>query len=263
LNGRLASALAIQLGILVASTGLLVTPAMATSGEITRADADSGLTVASIAGSVERSGCDELVGRRTERPEPPRWPGEPSPTPPVDPPPHPCRWLPFVTLGPESSACSSPDRKSPDALGPGISLVWSGEAVEGDGGAQFDLTGVPLEPGDRLVCLSAIESQPEPIACVLVVGFYCPPYGVVEVSSSLDSELLRPAADQLPTATSPGGGEDVSAGSALAAQSTPRAPSSAPRVEHPRRCVRPRRMRARTARGKKCKSRRHQVVGKN
>lgn len=256
MNRRLASALAVQLGILVALAGLLVTPAMATSGEITRADADSGLTVASIAGGAERNGCDEQVGRWTERPEPPQEPREPPLPPPVDPPPHPCRWLPFATVGPESSICSSPERKSPDALGPGISLVWSGERMEGDGGVQFDVTGVPLEPGDRLVCLSAIESQPEPIACVLVVGFYCPPYGVVEVSSSLDSALLEPATDQTPTATSP-------AGSPPAAQSTPRAPSSAPRVEHPRRCVRPSRMRARTARGKKCKRRRHQAVGKN
>jgi hypothetical protein len=173
-------ALAITLAALTISPGI----AMASSGEITRAEANSDWTLGSIAGAVEWTGCEHWVAYTAypyyEWGEPyPEYRGAPKPAPP---PPY-CGWTPYATVGPGSqlSDCNSKDRRL-SSLGEGITLVWSGEEhrrFERDftETAEFDISAIPLSGGTKqLACLALIETAPQPIACIQIVGFYCPPY---------------------------------------------------------------------------------------
>lgn len=171
----------------------------AASGEISRAEATSNWRTASIAGSVEWSGCDYHPP-----PDPPK--GGPSYFPAPSPGPLDCRWLPFVTVGPESASCGSAARSRPDALGTGVSLVWTRAEGVVPGRATFEVGGHPIGgPVDRLVCLSLIATGPQPIVCVTVLGAQCPPYAIGTSFHTLASAVLAPPPSPGPSGSSSGG----------------------------------------------------------
>ncbi|HET7444908.1 MAG TPA: hypothetical protein VFJ57_09645 [Solirubrobacterales bacterium] len=183
-----------------AIAAILAPSASASSGEITRALANSSRTEASVAGSITWTGCEHPAPVGPLEPFPPikPKPGEPIPSKEVWPN-LPCNWTPFVTLGPGTADadCSAPGRQDPDSLGEGVTLVWLGFTRSGAGADQFDVGGIPLGGGaNQLLCLSAVElgAQKTWIVCPAVVGFECPPaqYRSVEFAHALAGSLLSP-----------------------------------------------------------------------
>ena len=188
------------IGIAFAVALLMPTGALASSGEITRAEANAEWTHGSISGSVTWTGCVNAV-------QPPR----PPPPPPPPQPPQPlhlgspsapelpyCAWIPYATVGPASSSpdCSSADRRLP-GLGEGVLLVWSGGERQGPGSTAFDLPSVSLDgaPG-QLLCLSLTEiaQTDKTIPCAppgepLPPGWHCP-YATASHPISLAEALL-------------------------------------------------------------------------
>lgn len=192
-----------RLGALVAcvtALGLLglASSALASTGEITTAVANSEGTEAEIAGSVNWTGCTHSVPWPMKPPRPRpivEWPGEPESPEKVWPPPY-CAWIPFATLGPGTAAsdCSVPGRRYPDSLGDGIVLIWSGSERRDLGNEDFEVPGIPLgADSGRLVCLSVIEIAPSrAFACPAYVGFECPPFMMAHFPLSMDSALVEP-----------------------------------------------------------------------
>jgi hypothetical protein len=141
---------------------LLASPAanaLASSGEITRSQANAGWTAGSIAGSAIWGGCKSL----------------------------PCRWLPYVTVGQgtDPSECSADDRRWPHS-DEQVTLAWSGGERSAGGSATFDVPEVPLSgvPG-QLACLSLLEIYEERPECVLEPGVVCPMYIIDVVNYSV------------------------------------------------------------------------------
>ncbi len=142
-------------GFVLALTAVPVAGAFASSGEITRAEANASWTLGSIEGSATWNGC------------PVEW-GEWEPFPPYELQmrrEH-CRLQAFVTVGPgsEPSDCSAESRKWPHS-DEQVTLVWSSEETLGSGSGTFDESEVPLSGAtEQLVCLSLLETyweQPE------------------------------------------------------------------------------------------------------
>jgi len=161
--------------------------ALGTSGRITLAEANTAWTQAHIAGTVEWSKCDHGIGGQSE---------------PGSPPPPPCEWTPYATVGPGTPAadCSSPGREWPD-LSNGVSLAWFGGARSGSGAATagFDVPDLALsgEPG-QLLCLSLLEVAftGKTIPCAppgepIPPGWHCP-YVYEYVQHQLASAFLMP-----------------------------------------------------------------------
>jgi len=185
---------------------LSASAASASNGEITRAEATAGWTQASIAGTVEWTGCEHWVewepdeweiwpfedyGELLEILEPPEF-GEEFPL-------QYCGWLPYATVGPgsEPSDCASDDRDL-FKLGAGVDLVWEGEAGTSLQQIFFETTSfdemeVPLsDPDNRLVCLSMVEAAPEPafVVCPQVEGVLCPQFVIAEFRHEIASAVL-------------------------------------------------------------------------
>lgn len=160
----------------ISAAGLcLAPPARASSGEITRAEASSDWTHASIAGSVTWTGCENAVTPPLPPPDPPgpeEPEGEPRPESAPESPESPyCGWRAFAALSP-SPNCESPARVT----------VWSEGERTDLATASFELPEVPLggQPGQYL-CLGATEiAQTEqmlpcaPPARPLPPGWHCP-----------------------------------------------------------------------------------------
>ena len=133
-----------------------VAGAFASSGEITRAEANASWTLGSIEGSATWNGC------------PVEW-GEWEPFPPYELQmrrEH-CRLQAFVTVGPgsEPSDCSAESRKWPHS-DEQVTLVWSSEETLGSGSGTFDESEVPLSGAtEQLVCLSLLETYWERPEC--------------------------------------------------------------------------------------------------
>ncbi len=113
-------------------------PALASSGEFTRAQANADWTQASIAGSVAMNGCyaprEPTVGF--------------------------CGMLPYVAVGPGSdpAECNEAERPWP-APNRKIQVVWEGRERSTAGNAEFDLAGIPLSGGtEQLACLVLRET---------------------------------------------------------------------------------------------------------
>jgi len=163
--------------------------AFGSSGEISRAEVASDWSSVDIAGTVSWTGCEHTV---PYGPKPLLPPGSPEPPGYKEPlPPPPCAWIPFATIGPVAEDCSSSGRKWPDALGPGTSLAWHGGQRDGmPDVATFDLPHVPLSGPGQLLCLSLVEIGAQPLVCIQLAGFYCPPYGEARYSVPLSSRVL-------------------------------------------------------------------------
>lgn len=159
----------------------------ASSGEITRAEASSDWTAASIAGVVER--INQCQTPSSGKP----GPFEPAPPTPPDSEPWTCGWIPYVTLGPGSSQgdCTSSARHW-DSQGESVQLLWTGQERFAAGKTDFDLQGLALERGAdaRLLCLAAVESVLVMRFCIPEIS--CPP-AIVHVVHQLDSALLEVA----------------------------------------------------------------------
>jgi hypothetical protein len=168
----------------------------ALGGAITRAQATSDWTTASIAGVAVRPGdCIEPP----KGPEPGPGEGEePLEGPTIidgpDSAPWTCGWIPYLTVGPGSVAsdCSSWGRRW-NSLGSEVQLLWLGPEDRGGGPLGFDLSGAPLEYGAAatLLCLAAVEAVPEGVGCPAVEGVKCPPYAIVHRTYQLDSAVLE------------------------------------------------------------------------
>lgn len=183
---------------LVATLTLAITliaapSAVGSSGEISRAVANSTWTKGSVAGSVDWTGCEHSVPLPSKPPVKPGpgdleepWQEE------LAPPPY-CGWIPFATVGPGSdpAQCNTTDRRWPDGLGEGVTLAWVGLERRDVGTTEFDVSAIPLDGGsEQLVCLSVIEIAPEGVACAQVVGVYCPPYVMARFPRTLASASL-------------------------------------------------------------------------
>lgn len=221
--------LALTLSVVALATALPAGTAAASSGEITRAEATAGWTQASIAGTVEWTGCEHWVEwepnqwelefpgdyhELLESLEPPRFAeyGEFFPF-------QYCGWLPYATVGPgsEPSDCESDDRDL-FGLGAEVDLVWEGEPSTSwqqifFETASFDETEGPLSnPNNRLACLSIIEVAPKPeaVVCVEEVGVICPPFVIAKFRHEVASALLTcvgPESGGPPSSVPPQSGE--------------------------------------------------------
>jgi hypothetical protein len=187
----------LAVGVAFAVALFMPAAALASSGEITRAEAIAEWTQGSVAGSVTWTGCANAVRPPTQ-----------SPGGPESPPPEPayCAWIPYATIGPASSSsdCSAAARQL-HGLGEGVSLVWSGGERQGVGSAEFDLTDVSLsgEP-EQLLCLSATEyaQTDRTIPCMppgepLPPGWHCP-YAIASYPVFLAEMMLvtQPESEQ-------------------------------------------------------------------
>lgn len=191
----------------VALAALLPAGALGASGSITRAEATYDWSQGGVAAVVYRTvECVEMP----PLPEPPRYPRlRPVQGTSQEPIEYfsPCAWIPYATLGPESSeGCAAPDRRWPN-IGEGVQLVWSDGERTGVGSARFDLPELPLEYGADapLLCLSVIEADAERVACAQVFPSPCPPYAIVGRHYQLDSALLEAAQPPAPAVGSPVG----------------------------------------------------------
>lgn len=245
-----------RLATLVACVAALIcgfaASAMASVGQITKAQVNADGTEAEIAGSVTWAGCvhQVLLPKEPRKEKPPiGWPEGPEEK--IWPSPY-CGWIPFATLGPGSTIadCSSVGRQNPEQQGDGVVLVWFGAERRDIGSEEFDLSGVSLDATSQLICLSAVEIAPSrDFACAFYVGFECPPYRMARfplVFASASLEFL--ARGSAPPDPSPGGS---SAGGSSADE---RAASPPPRI---RRCAN-RRDKAMSSRASRCKRHRHQ-----
>lgn len=170
---------------LVTVCGLVILPAddaLATSGEITRAEVNAEWTFAGIAGAIEwTEGCHgPELGEAPPGTEPP----------PVS---SLCIWTPYATVGPAGpeTGCSSADRVL-GHLGDGVQLVWQDDARTGTGSASFDLADVALLAGAAapLLCLSAVETRYEVVFCGWLGGWDC--HGTVNnYKYQFDSTVLE------------------------------------------------------------------------
>jgi hypothetical protein len=171
LRRRLAIALA-AVSVVAALLAVTAPPVLATSGEITRAEANADWTLGSLAGFVEWTKCeDKYVIASLE---------------------YLCSWRPYATIGPgsQSSDCSSPVR-DPSAPGSEVTVVWTGPKSTSPGVASFDVTDVSLSgnPG-QLLCLSLVETAPEHVFCIALEGVVCPPYWMASYRRTVDSAFL-------------------------------------------------------------------------
>lgn len=200
--------------VCAASIAAILAPsAIASSGEITRAQANSSWTEALVAGSVNWTGCLRQAPKWPDEGVivSPEWPGPignegPLFPPIVEMPPSVCEWIAFATIGPgeEVSDCKKEGRAFPTSLGSGVSLVWSGNRRSGTGSEEFDVSSPLVDEADQLVCLSVIEIatvQESGVVCPfhIVVGGPnppCPPIVVRQFSRQLDSAVIEPTAPQ-------------------------------------------------------------------
>lgn len=173
--------------------------ASASSGVITRAEANSEWTQGSIAGSIAWTGCEH------PSPMPPNEPPNPGSEPPGHQPPPPtyvdCTWTPYATVGASSAeGCSNAERQLPH-LGDQISRVWSDVRV-GIGSASFDLPVIALDGSPfQLLCLSVLEMthSAQAIPCAppgepLPPGWHCPYVEVAYFYPLASSSLALPLA---------------------------------------------------------------------
>lgn len=130
--------------------------ATAASGDITRAEANSGWTSASLAGSATWGECIHPSG----------WGSSTK-----------CSWRPYLTIGSgsEPEDCASADRRRSE-LGESVTLVWEADLSTSSGSTEFDLNEVPISETDELVCLGLVEYLWEPypcpdgVPCVEIIG---------------------------------------------------------------------------------------------
>lgn len=173
--------------VVLAMSAIVVPSVSAATGQITRALATPDWSQASIAGSVTWTGC-ELESPKEEPKQPPKEEGEEEELPPVGPVVTGCNWTPFVTIGPgtEASECSAPERRQPEALGPGIVLAWKGSQSSAGGTVGFEISEFPLDGSkNRLVCLSMLEELNVVMAAKPLTSF-----GPSTVSRPLAAALL-------------------------------------------------------------------------
>lgn len=178
---------------------LPVSGALASSGEITRAEANGDWTQGSLAGTASWGGCSA--------PAPP-----PSPFPPFGREALPaCTWEAFITVGPgsDSAECGDFDRQWPNA-GEHVTLAWSSGQHAFAGSATFDLPEVPLSgESGQLACLTVVESYEVWPPCL--PGQICAQYiGIIQQTSVLDSALLIAPPTPPPPEPSPPAGEGAS-----------------------------------------------------
>lgn len=105
-----------------------------------------------------------------------------------------CGWTPYLTLGvgTDSDECSSASRRWPHLSG-GVSLAWMGGERREPGNLTFDEPSVPLAGGEpQLACLSLIETAPESVGCVQMVGVTCPSFVMHNFFRTLASTFLVP-----------------------------------------------------------------------
>jgi hypothetical protein len=207
---------------------LMADIALASSGELTRAEVRADGASASIAGAVEWT---EVCEGEPDQP----WDPESFPS-------WTCSaWTPYATIGPVSAggSCSSPGRDL-NAIGAGIEVIWEDEEHWGEGYVGFDLPDVLLPGGADafLLCLSALEKRTE-VHCGWIGGWDC--HGEIsEHRHQLNSALLEP-----PTAPVPTDGGSPSSVSSPGTPSATRVPSISGRPGRQcRRRSRPRTQRA-------------------
>jgi hypothetical protein len=148
---------------LLAVMALQAASALASSGEITHAEASADWTQGRIAGSATWGGCEN-----GEASPPDFGPlGGPSVS-------SGCSLQPYLTVG--TSECSSGERGWPHSNDK-LTLAWSGTEMAGGGSASFDVSEVPLsgEPG-QLACLTLLETYEERPYCQIhpEPGVACP-----------------------------------------------------------------------------------------
>lgn len=189
-------------GLVLATAAVAVPAASASSGTITRAEANPDWSQGSIAGSVEWTGCEHPSPEPPEEPQPPEEKPLSSEEPEDWPPPAPyvdCAWTAYATVGPNSAeGCSDTERQLPD-LGSQVTRVWS-DAGTDIGDATFDLPAVALNGSPfQLLCLSVLETthSSQTIPCVppgepIPPGWHCP-YVVVSYYYALAAASLAVA----------------------------------------------------------------------
>lgn len=162
----------------------------ASSGEITQATAALDWTVGSVAGSVAWTGCEHALP--PQRPVKPPYPWEPELSSQFDEEPY-CGWTPYVTVGrgTDPTECADPERRL-SSLGSGVALVWTGGERRWLGNLTFEVSEIPLVGGrPQLACLSVVETAPESVACVQMVGAECPPFAMTDFFHVFDAALFE------------------------------------------------------------------------
>jgi hypothetical protein len=173
---------------------LLASPAAdatASSGEITRAEANADWTFGGIAGSAAWSGCPVVLNSEF----------------PIEPVGHlslmreNCRIQAYLTVGAGSdpSECSDQERRWPHS-NERVTLAWSSEESARGGSSAFDLAEVPLSgaPG-QLTCLSVLETWEERPFCPSQPGIACPQFIVLGINYGVLASALLSA----PSASEP------------------------------------------------------------
>lgn len=172
--------LGLSLIFAIVGVALPASAAVASSGEITRAEANADWTLASIAGSVTWDECTSVSSTEPWEPEVPE---------PIS---GPACWLePFVTIGPGSEVadCFASDRQWAHSGGE-LHLAWSGGTHILADSMTFDVEEVPLSGTSKpLACLSLVEYKEKRPVCKL--GEICPQYiGIDQTYAVLASAVL-------------------------------------------------------------------------
>lgn len=207
--------------LVMASAVVLVAPtagdALASSGEFTRAELSSdGLHVGAVGTIAWDKPCEEGFSDLPDDPE-----ARPSWTCSV--------WTPYVTFGPSSSGCGSPQRE----------VLWKGGAIYGVGSVSFDVSDVPLSDptSPLLLCLSVKEEYTEYDCGWLGSGWDC--HGSIDMRvHQLASALLEtPPLAPIPP-------DEVASLPSWSGPSSQEGAGSTPPVGQKRRCRRTRHRRA-------------------
>lgn len=180
MRGLIRVAAVLTAALVVSAVG--AASAFGSTGRIVNTWANADWTVGSLVGTVEWTGCANPA------PKPFGPSGEYVS----------CAWTAYVTAGPGTAECLSPERRLTD-LGPGEQLVWQGERSTGNASVAFEVNNFPLEAG-KLLCLETAEETTDgtEIPCAppgepIPPGWHCP-YVMTTYFNALDSLVLsRPA----------------------------------------------------------------------